>query len=232
MADLLVDLAFVFGAGVLATGHCAGMCGGLITAYSLRSGEACRGLSPLHGKRLLPHLLYNAGRVGSYVLLGGIIGWVGSFIEVGSTLAGLKGVPHLLFGSAMILFGLDALGVMPLLGGQAGSKGGAGGWILARAGKLLGDHGSSRVFALGMLTALLPCSLHWAFQAKAAATGSVWGGMGVMLAFGLGTMGPLMGLGLFASALGVTSRRWLMWGAGVTVLVMGGMVLRRGIMLF
>ena len=49
-------------------GHCIGMCGPLVVSLSLN----------LKGKHLLlPHLLYNTGRVITYTVLGGIMGATG-----------------------------------------------------------------------------------------------------------------------------------------------------------
>ncbi|MBF0137648.1 MAG: sulfite exporter TauE/SafE family protein [Magnetococcus sp. DMHC-1] len=219
-----LDYWGVFLAGMLASGHCVGMCGGLITAYSLRSGVPGQGW--WHWRRWMPHLFYHVGRVGMYAFLGMLAGWAGSLVAVTGRLTGLGGIPHLVFGATMIVFGLGALGWSPLAIENRFSGG-----LVARWAGLLQGRGVWQVLLLGVLTGLLPCSLHWAFQAKAAATGSVWGGVTTMLAFGLGTTPPLVLVGMLATTLGHVARQWLLRGAGVLVILMGVRAMYQGAIL-
>ena len=68
MSDSLIYMAFV--TGLLGTGHCIGMCGGLVSALSL--SEAGR-----QGGWFF-HLLYNLGRISTYTFIGAVVGWLGS----------------------------------------------------------------------------------------------------------------------------------------------------------
>src|SRR6266536_4613378 len=74
-------------------GHCAGMCGPLVASVGLVS-------SPLLGARraLGGQLLYNAGRVTTYALLGALMGLTGSFVNTAGRLAGLQDVVAVLAG--------------------------------------------------------------------------------------------------------------------------------------
>jgi sulfite exporter TauE/SafE len=53
-----------------------------------------------------------------------------------------------------------------------------------------------RALLLGAMTTLLPCGWLWAFVVAAAGAGSALGGGAVMVAFWLGTVPALLGLGL------------------------------------
>lgn len=220
-----IDLGMVFLGGVLTAGHCVGMCGGLIGAYAM-SYAAGHGHLPLwHPLRLAPHLLYHTGRVGSYVLLGALAGWAGSLVEVTGRLVGLAGLVHLLAALVLFWFGLALLGLLPF---KEGSWSGSG-WLHGIMVRLLKGDSPWRVLPLGLFTGLIPCNMHWAFQAKAAATGSPLEGMAVMLAFGLGTTGPLLLFGMMASLMGQAMRRRFLLAAGVLILIMGLWELKQAI---
>ena len=70
MTEPLYSMAFT--TGLLGSGHCIGMCGGIVAALSI-SGEGQRG-------GLLFHILYNLGRILTYTLIGLMVGWLGSAI--------------------------------------------------------------------------------------------------------------------------------------------------------
>jgi len=62
-------LLAVFLAGLLGGGHCAGMCGGIVSALSVGAGS-----------RLPLHVAYNAGRIASYTLAGAVAGALGGMV--------------------------------------------------------------------------------------------------------------------------------------------------------
>ena len=83
MSDPLILMGLT--TGLLGAGHCIGMCGALVGALSLSATGRPGGWSF--------HLLYNAGRVATYTLIGALAGWLGSalaytdrFREVSRTL--------------------------------------------------------------------------------------------------------------------------------------------------
>jgi sulfite exporter TauE/SafE len=56
-------------------GHCIGMCGGIVLAYSsvkINSNDSKK-------RQALMHLLYNFGRVTTYTFLGFIFGYLGTY---------------------------------------------------------------------------------------------------------------------------------------------------------
>ena len=80
--DPLLVLFFTTGLAI-GIGHCIGMCGPIVVALSL----SMRGQSAI-----VPHLLYNFGRIITYGILGGAMGVVGSFTVVASHIEGVQKV--------------------------------------------------------------------------------------------------------------------------------------------
>ncbi len=72
----------LFMVGVLTSIHCVGMCGGIMLSQSLNNESKNR------FETILPALLYNAGRVVSYTILGGIVGAIGSVLSLSITCKG------------------------------------------------------------------------------------------------------------------------------------------------
>ena len=80
--DMPMALIFFLSTGVaVGFGHCIGMCGPIVVALGLKSpGE----------RPLLPHLLYNAGRIVTYAVLGGVVGASGSFTGLAAHVMGVQ----------------------------------------------------------------------------------------------------------------------------------------------
>ncbi|MBF0588166.1 MAG: sulfite exporter TauE/SafE family protein [Magnetococcales bacterium] len=216
------ELAAIFLGGVLTSAHCVGMCGGLIGACALGfRGEA---VSVWRWRMMAPHLLYTLGRVGTYVALGAMAGLAGTLVSVTGRMVGIGGLVYGLAGLVMIVIGLTTLDLLHL----PALDNGPSGWMRRAAGRLMQAGSVWRALPLGMLSGLLPCTMHWGFQAQAAASGSMIGGMLVMLAFGLGTAGPLLLFGLFSSLMSARLRRWMLRLAGGLLVWFGLKALIKG----
>lgn len=155
------------------------MCGPLMLAASGRSDWR----SPL---------VYQSGRLMTYVLLGGLLGGLG----LGLRLWNAQG--YLAFFSGALLLGFALLRWDP------------GNWVSrlpgytrfqihlrAAIGGTLQRGGLQARFALGACNGLLPCGLVYLAVVGAANTGSPIMGAAFMLAFGLGTL-PLLSATLLA----------------------------------
>ncbi|HXJ37785.1 MAG TPA: sulfite exporter TauE/SafE family protein, partial [Bryobacteraceae bacterium] len=84
--------------------------------------------------------------------------------------------------------------------------------------------------AAGLLLGCLPCGLLYAALLRSAAAASPLQSSLSMAAFGLGTAGPLLGLGLFSATI---NRRFGVGGprlAAACVSVMGALLIWRGVM--
>ena len=196
-------------AGLLGGVHCVGMCGGIVAAFSFRAD----GSTPPF--RL--HLAYNLGRVSSYVFFGALAGMLGASLK----LAGFLPVQTLLFVLAqivMIMLGLYLAGFSRwvLVFERAGG-------VLWRAvkplfQKLLPVRSTPQALLAGMVWGWLPCGLVYSVLVSALAAGSAASGAALMLAFGLGTLPNLLGMGVFARQIQPFMQHvWVRRTAGLTV---------------
>lgn len=166
--------AAAFIAGIVTSVHCVGMCGPLscMWAVSRDGGGFMRGT-----------MLYHAGRMLAYGIVGAAAGAIGtmplSFFLHGAGIV----LPWLLVTVFVIVgMGLDAWLPKPkfLSGGLRR--------VQTAAFKLRGD---VRASILGLATPLLPCGPLYMMFALAMANGSAMRGAEFALAFGLGTL-PLL----------------------------------------
>jgi len=211
------DYPLAFVTGLLGGfGHCLGMCGPIVAAFSLRGGT---------GSRILSHLLYHSGRVITYTFVGAVMGLAGSFVNVAGRMAGLQNAVAVGAGLLMIVMGLAIAGLLP---SPAWLERGAVPF-LRTARTVLESGSSARYLPLGLLLGFLPCGLSYTVFAGAAATGSLMKGFALALSFGVGTAVPLLGAGLVLGRIGAGARGVLCRAGGGVVVVMGIMFVKRGI---
>jgi sulfite exporter TauE/SafE len=204
-----------------AFGHCIGMCGGIVIAYSSRKIEE----DWSNFTQALAHLIYSFGRITTYVMLGAIFGAIGGVAQFnGYTTAGMT----IIAGIFMILAGLSLLGKLKFLSKLEHSF---------SSTKLYQDvfrhvlrsKSLYSFYILGLLNGLLPCGLVYFFAVTAASTGSpLWGGI-VMFIFGISTIPALFSLGFFTQLLNRGSLRKLMMNiASIIVILFGIYTIYRG----
>lgn len=202
-------------------GHCIGMCGGIVLAYSNIKIEP----SSSKVSQGVAHLLYNLGRVSTYTLLGAVFGSLGGVVTFSNT---ANGILLLVAGGAMILAGLSLMGKIKFLTliehTFSSSK------LYKNAFQsILHSKSNSSFFFLGMLNGLLPCGFVYFFAITAAATASPLYGALVMFIFGISTIPAMFGLGFLSSIASATSFRNMMVSlSSVAVIVYGGLTLYNG----
>ncbi len=186
-----------FASGLFGGVHCIGMCGGIVGTLTLGIPSKRR----MHFFTQLPfHIAYNSGRILSYIIAGAVMGGIGML------LAGIMPVyvaQRALLAAAgvfMLLLGLYIGGWWRILG--VTERLGNGIWkrLEPRARRLLPINNPRGAFIVGAVWGWIPCGLVYAMLANAVAAGSPAGGAGIMLAFGLGTLPNLVGMGLLAGA--------------------------------
>jgi len=202
-------------------GHCIGMCGGIVVAYSsTKIDEQSSKLT-----QSLSHLTYSFGRIFTYALLGSLVGFLGGVISFSnSAIASLT----ILTGIIMILTGLSLLGKLKFLTiiEHSISK---NSWYQKSFRALLSDKSLYSFFALGMLNGLLPCGLVYFFLVTAASTASPFYGAIVMLTFGLSTIPALFSMGFFVGLFKQMSFRDTMIKlASIAVIFYGAYTIYRG----
>jgi uncharacterized protein len=221
-----IEFIAIFLVGLLGGfGHCIGMCGGFVMTYTLKIQETDR-TAPSKWQTIYPHLLYNSGRVLTYVILGEIFGFLGSSLGVIFALRDIQGVLQLFAGLVMVIMGFDLAGWIPASGpdtfpGISGFK------RLVRS--MFNRVNRKNIFILGMILGLIPCGLVYAAGAKAAATQSILGGMLTMLVFGLGTFPAMVITGLTVNLFSNKLRKRLYRIAALMVILLGVLAILRGI---
>lgn len=208
-------------------GHCIGMCGPIVVSLSLH----------LKGERvLLSQLIYNAGRVTTYTILGGLMGLTGSFTVVAANMASLQKIVMILAGIIIIILAFTMMGWIPfgrIFSDDYNSKG-----ILSKGFKRLsGARSPFAYYPLGLLLGLLPCGPVYTALIAAAAAGTeskhalqgALHGAGLMLLFGFGTVPALLIVGNLAGLGWLKSRRIIYQIGAVLMIVVGIYFVIKGI---
>jgi sulfite exporter TauE/SafE len=197
-------------------GHCIGMCGPIVASYSMHKSGS-------RSTRIISHLLYNSGRISTYMFTGAVAGLAGSFVNVAGNISGIQNAVAFIAGIFMIIMGLNISG---LLGNTTWLEGHSN--FLLRAGKeLFGEKSIWKYFPLGAIFGLLPCGLSYTQFISAAGTGNFFQGMMITFLFGIGTLPALLLFGLTASYISARIRGMLYRAAGVIVIALGVLYLIR-----
>jgi sulfite exporter TauE/SafE len=232
-----LQLLPVFVVGLAGSVHCVGMCGGIVGALSATAKPTPpRAVIPIASATatgMLPHVLaYNAGRIGSYMLAGalagGLAGGARSLISLTGVQAGFYWLANLML-IALGLYLMNAWQGLAVL-----ERGGRVLWQRAQPTMapmmraLMPADQPHKSFALGALWGWLPCGMVYSALATAMLSGSAGNGASVMLAFGLGTLPMLTGLGLLGARLQrAMQNRRVRIGCGLLVLAFGAIGLVR-----
>lgn len=245
LASSNMGYGLLFVTGILTSVHCLAMCGGINASQSLMhlakidgenkaTGEGKSNL--IDGKKNLKRtleiftasLLYNLSRVLSYSLVGMVLGTLGFFLssvsgENPSVPLNLQGILKIIAGFFMLLAGLSLLDFFPFLRKFS-----------PRLPPFLSDRialfqaKNATPIIVGLLNGFMPCGPLQAMTLVALASSHpVKGGIS-MLAFGLGTLPLMLGLGSVLSILGKKYRRLVMKAGSILVIVMALSMLSQG----
>ena len=202
-------------------GHCIGMCGGIVVAYSSTKIDN----KDTKLKQSISHILYSSGRVTTYVILGAIFGFVGGVVTFDNTTSGIM---LLITGSLMILVGISLSGKLKFLTNIEHSVSKSK-LYQQTFRSLIGSKSFTSFYLLGMLNGLLPCGFVYVFAITAASTGSALWGAFVMLIFGLSTIPALFSLGFFVGLFKqIALRNLFITIASILVIVFGIYIMHSG----
>mgnify|MGYP000483333196 FL=1 len=214
--------------GILGSGHCFGMCGGLASALGLNTPSSHLSkripTNQTSNKNLFsaidPHVLaYNLGRVISYALAGLIVGMLGFWLS--KNLSNLS-ILRYLAAIMLILMGLylgkwfngiiytEKLGKLlwPII--QPLSK------------RFIPIRSVKDALIVGMVWGWLPCGLVYSALIWASLESSVTGSMLIMLCFGVGTLPAMLATGLFAQKFNHYAKKaWFRSTSGIMMVTFG-----------
>jgi len=202
-------------------GHCIGMCGGIVVAYSTIK------IDPKSSKvsQSVAHLLYSLGRVLTYSVLGAIFGSLGGVVLFSNN---ANGGLLIFAGIVMILAGLSLMGKIKFLTLIEHSFSSSS--IYKNAFKsVLNSKSNLSFFLLGMLNGLLPCGFVYFFAITAASTADPLYGAFVMFIFGVSTIPAMFGVGFLSSMASATSFRNMMMSlSSIAVILYGAYTIYSG----
>ena len=210
-----MSYGFIFILGLVAAmSTCLAVSGGLLLAIAAKYNEK----NPLASgwQKFKPHIFFNVGRIISYTLLGGAIGALGSIFTISPAAAGIITI---LASVIMIIMGLQLLGIFPWLNN-----------VQIKMPKFLAhkiyDAGSQKTgktsaFLFGAATFFLPCGFTQALQLYVLGQGDFTTGALTMLAFSIGTLPSLAGIGVFSSFAKGSFKQYFTTFAAVLVIFLG-----------
>lgn len=192
-----------FAMGLFSSMHCIGMCGSIIGTLTLSLSPEIRNNKLL----LLPFVFnYNLGRVVSYTIAGGLAGFIGMLIIMPLGESHGYRLLQLLSALVMLCAGLYIAGWFPRfayiekLGTHFWKK------IEPFGRRLIPVKTHTQAYLFGMIWGWLPCGLVYTALAVSATTGDMAKSALTMLAFGLGTLPAVMGVGIMTNILTRLSR--------------------------
>lgn len=202
--------------GLLGSIHCLGMCGPLALALPIRKGGPWQALSG--------RLLYHAGRILTYFLMGWVMGSLGWGVAFSTSQQHLSVVMGALL---IVLWWLPAritsrISPVPAMA-RFTSR------IRGRFRNLLQSRSYQALFLLGLLNGLLPCGLVYVALAGAVVTGSALQGMAYMALFGLGTLPMMLAVSLASQWVSAARRAWLTRFTPVFTLLVAFLLIIRGL---
>ena len=205
--------------GVAGSAHSLGTCGGFILSLSLVSQD--------RANRFYSLSLYSAGYVFTYVFLGALAGMAGRAVIQNSFLTEIRQPVFVLAGIMLVFVSLQMMGFCSRLN------------VLNRLpGSILLERIITRYqerplrlapFYLGLFNGFLPGPLVYAGLVIALASASVPAGMATMFVFALGTLPLLWWLGTSGFVPSPTTRARLVNIMAVVVLLVGCVMLWRGL---
>ncbi|MBC8060016.1 MAG: sulfite exporter TauE/SafE family protein [Clostridiaceae bacterium] len=202
----------LFIVGVLTSIHCVGMCGGIMLSQSINKESKSKFDS------MKPAILYNAGRVVSYTILGGLVGALSSVLPISiSAKAGLQ----IFAGLFMVVMGLNMSGFSVFRKLNLKLP-----WSACSI-----KNKPKAPFLVGMLNGLMPCGPLQTMQLYALGTGSAYKGALSMLIFSLGTVPLMLTFGALSGLISKGYTKTLLKFSGILVVVLGIIMGTRGLAL-
>lgn len=224
-------LSFILSMFVLGLGtslHCVSMCGPLVLTYAVKGEED----GPWY-RKITPNVAYQGAKVVSYMLVGLLLGAVGSFFDLDAVR------PYVMYlaGAFMIVLGLGMTGWVPWAARLTPRP---PKWLMGMLMKLrrkassdadAGESSLATPVLFGLMTGLLPCGPLMAAQVSAAASGSAVTGALGMAAFAVGTAPLMIAFGTAGSLIPRVWKQRMMTVLAVGVIVFGLVFINRGLML-
>jgi sulfite exporter TauE/SafE len=204
--------SFIIGL-IASLSSCLAIVGGLILSLSAKVAQDD------NGSTKKPFILFHAGRLIGFALLGGILGLIGKAIGINFVFSAILG---LIASAVMILLGLNLVGVFKKNKLTLPSH------LFSFFRKV--EHATFAPILIGVGTFFLPCGFTQSMQVSAISSGSFMSGLLIMFSFALGTL-PMLALLSFGSASFANGKHAPLFfkSAGVVVIGLGIFALLAGL---
>ena len=205
-----------FVVGLLGSGHCLVMCGGVATALEMA-------VAPGSVSRAASRVGYQSGRLFGYAAAGALAGGLGSGVlnlftpDIALALARwLQALMLILLGSYLSGVWRAPLASVERWGGRVWRA------MAPLRARLLPVHGIGGAVRMGLLWGFLPCGLVYSALALSLGSGSAVAGALTMLAFGLGTLPAMVLISTLAARVTLSATNHaLRRVAGVLIIISG-----------
>ncbi len=219
-----MSYGFVFVLGlVAAVTSCMAVTGGLLLAVGSEWAE--RHPEMTGWQRFKPLLSFNLGRLFFYGVLGGVVGAIGSALQISPR---TNAVIVIIAGFVMLALGIHLLHLFP-----------GAGRLIPKMPKGLAhkiheyekNNHPLAPFLLGGATFFFPCGFTQALQLYALSVGSWKVGAFTLFVFALGTMPALLSVSAFSSFIHGTMKRMFMRVAGALIILIALLNVKAGVVL-
>ena len=215
--NISFTLAFIL--GLSSSFHCIAMCGGIISALSLSLPAETRN-KPLQLASLV--CAYNFGRITSYSIAGGIVGFLAYLSPLSTMTSSAYLVFQLVAAGFLVALGLHIAGWLPQM--KRIESIGLSLWkYLQPVGKhFIPANTIPRSVMIGMIWGWLPCGLVYSVLLWTISSSDPVKGALYMFIFGLGTLPSMLLSALTSNAiLKVSTFKKLRIFAGLTIITLG-----------
>ncbi|KKR21668.1 MAG: hypothetical protein UT50_C0005G0002 [Candidatus Moranbacteria bacterium GW2011_GWA2_39_41] len=187
--NMTFGVAFLVGL-VASVSSCLAVVGAVIIAFGEKYKSSGKGF---FANAVKPNLLFHAGRLATFFILGGALGLLGGELNISGNFVS---VFTIIVAIVMGWLGLNILGIVPSIS-SAGVRMPKG--LTSKWSTLKSSEHKAAPFVLGGLSFFLPCGFTQSMQIFALTSGSFWVGGMTLFIFALGTVPSLLILGITTS---------------------------------
>lgn len=219
------SLPVVFLVGLTAgVSTCMALVGGLVLGASARF--SAKNPQATGMEKFTPHIYFNLGRIASYFVLGGVLGLLGSFFQLSTSILGLLTV---IVGLVMLLLGSQLIDIFPFLKRISFTLPKGISRALGMKDQSEVEYSNKNAALVGASTFFLPCGFTQAMQLFAMSSGSPIIGALTMGVFAIGTAPGLLGVGGMSAAVKGNGAKLFFKTAGVVVILLSLFNLSNGL---
>lgn len=210
----MIDWWAAISIGLVSSFHCLGMCGPIAFAVPALGSSSF--------SKLTSSVLYNGGRIVTYIILGVVFGLLGKSLVIAGAQRWLS------IGAGVFMI---ASVVLPKISSQANFEA----WSYSYIGQLKGKfihlfqkNSVESIFSIGLLNGLLPCAMVYIALAGAISQGDWSSGGLFMMFFGLGTLPIMFSASILGNLVTVKTRNRLQQFIPYLVVLIGFLFILRG----